>query len=79
MQFINLDKTAVYKRLCEYAKTSTFNFRSKLDAQRVGQCLVPMAAGLSYSWAAKAVDEECLKLLMELTKEQDLIANTKRC
>jgi glucose-6-phosphate isomerase len=32
-----------------------------------------MAAGLTYSWAAKAVDEEALKLLQALAEEQKLI------
>jgi glucose-6-phosphate isomerase len=74
MQFINFDKTAAYKRLAEYAAGINFDFRGKLDAKRVGECLVPMAAGLKYSWAAKAVDEQCVKLLQELANEQELIA-----
>jgi len=74
MQYLNFDKTAVYKRLREHAQKKAFNFRGDLDAKRVGRCMVPMAAGLRYSWAAKATDEECVKLLQELANEQELIA-----
>ncbi|MCL2411561.1 MAG: glucose-6-phosphate isomerase [Treponema sp.] len=77
MQYVNLDKTTVYKRLLEYAKTSTFNFSEKLNADRVKKCVAPMAAGLVYSWAAKSVDEETVKLLQELSCEQGLIAKYK--
>ncbi|MDR2542121.1 MAG: glucose-6-phosphate isomerase [Treponema sp.] len=77
MLYTNFDKTASYKKLYEYASTSTFDFKSKLDADRVNRCLVPMAAALNYSWAAKGIDEQCLKLLQELTNEQELIAKYK--
>jgi len=73
MQYINFDKTAVCGKLFDYAKTG-FDFKNKLDAERVEQCIVPMAAGLNYSWAAKSVDEQCIKLLQELADEQSLIA-----
>jgi glucose-6-phosphate isomerase len=36
-----------------------------------------MASGLNYSWAAKIVDEKCVKLLQELADEQELIAKYK--
>jgi len=77
MQFINFDRTAVYKKLTDFAKNTNFNFRRMLDAKRAGECVSPMAAGLKYSWAAKPVNEECLSLLQELAKEQDLIAKYK--
>jgi len=77
MQYINFDKTAIYKKLADYAKNAAFDFRGKLDAKRVGDCLVPMAAGLNYSWAAKAADDGCVKLLAELANETQLIAKYK--
>ena len=77
MQFINFDRTSAYKKLADFAKNTNFNFRRMLDAKRVGDCVIPMAAGLKYSWAAKPVNEECLNLLQELAKEQDLIAKYK--
>ena len=76
MRYINFDKTNVYKRLSDHA-AAVFNFRNNLDAKRVRECLAPMAAGLKYSWAAKAVDEKCVKLLQELADEQELIAKYK--
>lgn len=77
MKFINFDKTDVYRKLAEYAEKPAFDFKSKLDAKRVGECVVPMAAGLKFSWAAKAVDEQTGKLLRELADEQQLIAKYK--
>ena len=76
MKFINFDKTGAYKKLSKYAKKA-FVFRDKLDSKRVGECVVPMAAGLKYSWAAKSVDEQTVKLLQELAGEQELIAKYK--
>ncbi|MDR1837134.1 MAG: glucose-6-phosphate isomerase [Treponema sp.] len=75
MQYLNFDKTESYKRLAEHARVA-FDF-GKLDAKRVGQCIVPMAAGLNYSWAAKSVDEQGVKLLQILADEQELVAKYK--
>jgi glucose-6-phosphate isomerase len=76
MEFIDFDKTAAYKRLEDYAEVAGkgFDFAERLNAARVEKCRVPMAAGLAYSWAAKAVDDETLKLLQALADEQELIA-----
>ncbi len=76
MKFNNFDKTGSYKKLAEHAKTG-FMLRDKLDAKRVGECVVPMAAGLTYSWAAKAADAQTVKLLQELADEQELIVKYK--
>jgi len=77
MQFLNFDKTNSYKKLYDYAKNYSFDFRLKLDAKRVSGCVTPMAAGLTYSWAAKAADEQVIKFLQELSSEQELIAKYK--
>ncbi|MDR0321852.1 MAG: glucose-6-phosphate isomerase [Treponema sp.] len=77
MRYFDFDRIASYKKLAKYAKKKAFDFRGKLDAKRVGECLVPMAGGLTYSWAAKAVDEQCVKLLQELANEQMVIAKYK--
>jgi glucose-6-phosphate isomerase len=75
MQYINFDKTAVYRQLADYAASwKGIDFRTVLDADRVRQYQTPMAAGLCYSWAAKAVDAGVLKLLHVLADEQELIA-----
>jgi len=76
MQYLNFDKTNTYKKLLEYAKNN-FNFKNILDADRVGKCNVKMAAGLTYSWAAKSVDDGCVKLLKELADEAFLIDKYK--
>jgi len=76
MKYKNFDKTAVYTKLAGCAK-NVFNFKTELDAKRVGKCIIPMAAGLKYSWAAKAVDDNTVKLLQELADEQELIAKYK--
>jgi len=76
MKYINFDKTGVYKKLSKQAEKA-FVLKEKLDSKRVGECQVPMAAGLKYSWAAKAVDEQTVALLQELAEEQELIAKYK--
>jgi len=76
MKYINFDKTGVYKKLSKHAMKA-FLFRDKLDAKRVGECIVPMAAGLKYSWAAKPVNKKCIELLQALADEQELIAKYK--
>ncbi|MDR2718872.1 MAG: glucose-6-phosphate isomerase [Treponema sp.] len=78
MQYTNFDKIAAYRQLADYAAAwKGFDFRTALDAGRVRQCQTPMAAGLCYSWAAKAVDAGALKLLQALVDEQELIAKYK--
>jgi glucose-6-phosphate isomerase len=74
MQYIDFDKTSVYRKLAAKADGFTFDFSARLDAARVRECVVPLGGGLSFSWAAKAVDEPVLVLLEELAGEQELIA-----
>jgi glucose-6-phosphate isomerase len=76
MRYINFDQTAVFKKLEEHSK-KTFFLTKNLDAKRVEQCTLQMAASLKYSWAAKAADEQCVKLLQELADEQELIEKYK--
>jgi len=77
MQYTNLDKTAAYKRLADHASAWGFDFRTALDAARVKQCQTPMAGGLAYSWAAKAVDSGALNLLQALADDMELVAKYK--
>ncbi|GHV82342.1 glucose-6-phosphate isomerase [Spirochaetia bacterium] len=78
MKYIDFDKTAAYGKLAEIAgKGWNFDFASRLTAGRVGESKVPMAAGLTYSWAAKSVDAQVLKTLQALADEQELIAKYK--
>ncbi|WP_461256425.1 glucose-6-phosphate isomerase [Treponema sp. R80B11-R83G3] len=76
MKYFNFDKTDAFKKLSKHA-AKAFLFRDKLDAKRVGECIVPMAAGLKYSWAAKPVNKKCIELLQDLADEQELIAKYK--
>jgi glucose-6-phosphate isomerase len=75
MNFIDFDKTAAFKRLSALAPGGRgFDFRSRLDPGRVESCRTPMAGGLRYCWAAKAVDSSVLEALQALAAEQELIA-----
>ncbi|MDR0602085.1 MAG: glucose-6-phosphate isomerase, partial [Treponema sp.] len=75
MKFIDLNKTEVYRDLEKIASSfRDFDFGSQLVATRVEKCLAPMAAGLSFSWAAKSVDQGVLNLLQTLSEEQELAA-----
>jgi glucose-6-phosphate isomerase len=73
MKYTDLDKTAAYARLKSLASAGRFDFSAALTAERVTKASVPMAGGLSYNWAAKAVDEEILAALRALADEQELI------
>ncbi|GHV89914.1 glucose-6-phosphate isomerase [Spirochaetia bacterium] len=78
MKYIDFDQTAAYKKLQALAPAGKkFDFGSRLDAGRVEKNQTPIAAGLTYSWAAKAVDEGALKILQELADEQELIGKYK--
>jgi glucose-6-phosphate isomerase len=78
MKFTDLNKAEVFRDLQKIAPAfKNFDFGSQLIATRVEKCLTPMAAGLVYSWAAKAVDPGVLKLLQALADEQELIPKYK--
>jgi glucose-6-phosphate isomerase len=72
MNYTDLDKTGTYKKLLVLAEKK-FNY-GVLDANRVRACSVPMAAGLSYNWAAKAADSAVVSALQALAGEQELNA-----
>jgi glucose-6-phosphate isomerase len=78
MNYINFDQTAAYKKLqARAASFGAFDYTTRLDAARVAQCRTGMAAGLCYSWAAKAVDDELITVLQGLAQEQELIPKYK--
>ncbi|MDR0628217.1 MAG: glucose-6-phosphate isomerase [Treponema sp.] len=68
MGYVDFDKTAGYRQLASLGASGTL-----LTAAQVNQCRVPMAAGLTYSWAAKGVDTPVLESLQTLAEEQELI------
>jgi glucose-6-phosphate isomerase len=73
MEYKDFDKTRAYKRLRELAGPGrVFDFKALLDGERVRNSLIPLGAGLTYSWAAKAVDPAVLEALQTLADEQEL-------
>jgi glucose-6-phosphate isomerase len=73
MKYTDFDQTESYRDLQKIAASfKRYDFAAHLTAARVERCRTPMAAGLTYSWAAKAVDEGVVKLLQALSEEQDL-------
>jgi glucose-6-phosphate isomerase len=78
MQHTDLNKTVTYYKLKNYAKVwSGFDFNKFLDGNRVKECVVDMAAGLKYSWAAKSADPHLVGILGELASEQGVIQKYK--
>ena len=69
----NLDTLASYEKL---TKTSPVNLVEVMSgeggAARVKKYSTPMAAGLTYHYAAKAVDDDTLQVLTDLAKEAQL-------
>jgi glucose-6-phosphate isomerase len=75
MNYTDFDKTPAFQRLTALAaKARAFDLAGALSAERVKASLTPMAAGLNYSWAAKAVDGGTMDALQALADEQELIA-----
>ena len=69
----NLDTLPAYKKLQTLSRVSLPEAMSgEKGAARVAKYSVPMAAGLSYNFAAKAVDDELLSALGELAAEAQL-------
>ena len=70
----NLDTLASYKKLAGLKNHVSVADAMSGDggADRVARYSAPMAAGLSFNYAAKEVDEEILKVLAELAEEQQL-------
>ncbi|MDO5477443.1 MAG: glucose-6-phosphate isomerase [Eubacteriales bacterium] len=71
----NLDTLAVYdKFMALKGKVNVVEaMAGENGAKRVAEYSVPMACGLKYNFAAKAVDDEALAVLAELAKEQQLV------
>ncbi len=70
----NLDTLTAFEKL--KAKKGSVNLSEAMagenGAQRVSKYTVPMACGLAYNYAAKAVDDEVLSILKELAREAQL-------
>ena len=71
----NLDTLKSYKDLCGLNKVSVKEVMSgDGGAKRVEKYSVPMAEGMSFNYAAKAVDDDVLKGLAALAGEAQLSA-----
>ena len=70
----NLDNLVSYKELMDVEKVDLATAMSGDNgAKRVKEYSVPMAAGLSYNYGAKAVDDKVLDALAKLADESQLI------
>lgn len=69
----NLDTVSAYQELQKAAPVNLAEaMAGENGAARVKKYSVPMAAGLSYNYAAKQVDDEVLKTLAKLAEEMQL-------
>ena len=69
----NLDTLTAFGKLAALNKVNLPEAMSGAEgAARVAKYHVPMACGLSYNFAAKAVDDEILSVLGELAAEAQL-------
>ena len=70
----NLDKLASYEKLTRLKDHVDLAraMAGEAGAERVSKYSVPMACGLSYNYAAKAVDDQVLSCLCELAQEAQL-------
>ena len=69
----NLDTLKSYEALTKVSRVDLVSVMSgESGAERVKKYRVPMAAGLSFNYASREVDDETLKALSELAKEAQL-------
>ena len=66
----NADTLAAYKKMLSLK--GQVSLKEVLDAERVKEFSVPMAAGLTYNYAAKEVNDELLEKLAALAKEAEI-------
>ncbi len=71
----NLDKLESYKKLqaLKGCVSVSKELSSADGAKRVAEYSIPMAAGLSYNYAAKQVNAQVISVLEELAKESQLL------
>ena len=69
----NLDTIDAYQELAKVARVNLAEVMSgENGAERVKKYSIPMAAGLSYNYAAKQVDDDVLAALVKLAEEAQL-------
>jgi glucose-6-phosphate isomerase len=78
MKWTNFDSLKVYTKLAEEAgRLENFDYKVVLNEARVRSCSIPIAAGLTYNYAAKIVDGSLFASLRETAVEAELIAKYK--
>lgn len=74
----NLDQLAAYQQLSSVKPVDVKEVMTgESGAKRVKEYQVPMAEGLSYNYAAKAVDDDVLAALVKLAEESELTEKYK--
>ena len=74
MEWKNLDTLTSFEELSKVAEVDLTKVMSgENGAERVKKYSTPMAAGLTYNYAAKQVDETVLDALAKLADEAELI------
>lgn len=74
----NLDTAAAYQELLKMAPVKLAEaMTGESGADRVKKYSVPMAAGLSYNYAAKQVDDEVLKALENWRRRRSWLISLK--
>lgn len=71
----NADTLAAYKKMLSLK--GQVSLKDVLDSKRVKEFSVPMAAGLTYNYAAKEVNAQIISVLQELADEAELVAKFK--
>lgn len=70
VSYNNLDSFAEFKKL--QSLKGHFSLAGNLNEERVAKCSSKMAAGLTYNYAAKEVDDSILSVLQKLAEEAQL-------
>ena len=74
VQWNNLDTLASFKDVCDAKKVNLREVMSgESGANRAKSYMVPMAAGLSYNYASKEVDDDIIDKLSALAREAQLV------
>ncbi len=79
MKYADLDRTESYRRLKEYYESNqeTVNLAGLLSEERIKRCRIRSGGGLTYSYAAKAVDDTAMAILADLAAECGCIEKYK--
>ena len=74
VSYNNLDSFAEFKKL--QSLKGHFSLAGNLNEERVAKCSSKMAAGLTYNYAAKEVDDSILSVLQKLADRKSTRLNS---